>query len=393
MAQLAPSQYASPEDQVLGPPDFFYTNAVYDQAYRTVSSALRTRKGLILLVGEAGTGKSKLIRLMSKTQEEQIRFYPRAPSPTTFTEVLATFNDLLPLAQRESAPLHKLEVIIDRLHMWTYRGGTSVLVIDDAHALDVVVLEQLSLLLHVNHTGGSPLQVILIGRPELDAKLATPELRHLHKQVAIRARLAPLQIEEIRTFIHQRYRSPRGLRQYLFTTEAIARISYHSHAIPSSIITLCESSLMVAYVQGQKIVTPEIIDKQAAKISAPLALPPPAVALVPPLPDETEPLTNSALHKSHLHLIRHHIIRSARTLVTVGVCAMFLWAGLVVTKHIPAARVTTALQPIVQKGTQVLAVFLPPSLFAQPPTHEPPPSANDPSREPRLVRKKPQKAP
>jgi general secretion pathway protein A len=384
MTRLSPSHYVAPEDQASSPPEFFYANAVYDNAYRTVSSALRTRKGLILLIGEAGTGKSKLMRLMSRTLEEQIRIYPCSPSPTTFTEVLATFDDLLPLAQRAGTPLHKLEVIIDRLHMWTYRGGTSVLVIDDAHALDLTVLEQLSLLLHVNSTGGSPLQVVLIGRPELDAKLATPELRHLQKQVAVRAYLTPLQADEVRAFIHERYRSPRGLRQYLFTAEAIERIAHHSRAIPARIATLCESSLMVAYVQGQKIVTPEVVERQAQKLFAPPALFPSVPITVPPLPDEAEQLTNSALHNSHLHFIRHYIVRSARALVTVGVCAMLLWASMLVAKQIKFEQFTAALVPIVQKGTQALAVFFPQSLFAQP-------AVNEPNREPQGTAKKQQK--
>jgi hypothetical protein len=141
---------------------------------------------------------------------------------------------------------------------------------------------------------------------------------------------------------------------------------------------------MVAYVQGQKIVTPEVVEKQAEKLFAPPSPRPSVPPVLPPLPDEPEQFTNSALHKSRLHLLRRHMVRSARALVTVGVCATLLWAGVLAAKEIRVDRFTTALAPIVQKGTQALAVFFPQSLFAQP-------AVNEPSREPRRVPKEQQR--
>ena len=126
---------------------FFYTNAVYDQAYKAISSALRAQKGLILLTGDAGTGKTKLMGLISTTLEEQIYFCRCDSLPTTLWELLSLFDDFLVLPDRGSEVSLKLEAIADRLRMWAYRKRIAVLVIDDAHRLSTEVLDHLSLFL------------------------------------------------------------------------------------------------------------------------------------------------------------------------------------------------------------------------------------------------------
>lgn len=357
----------------MGSPDFFYTNAVYDRAYKSISGALRTRKGLVLLVGEAGTGKTKLMRLLSKTLEEQIRIYPCACPLTSFSEVLATFDELLTRGQRESRLPDKLQMIADRLRMWAYRGGTSVLVIDDAHTLDIAVLDQLPLLLDITHTNGAPLQVVLVGRPALETTLATPELGLLHERIALRAYLTPLPVDEIRTFIHQRYRSPSGIRQYLFTAEAIERIEHHSCAIPARINSLCESALMAAYVQGQKVVVPEMIETLAEKLfstsdlqpSPPLPTPTPILSLEPEL------AIDNFLPTSDLHHVRHHLVRSGRALMTIGICAMLLLAGVTVAKKIRLEQLVATVPLLVTRSKQAFSAFFPQNLMANPMVTQP----------------------
>src|SRR5215813_560799 len=130
-------------------PHFFYTNTVYDEAYQTISSALRAHKGLIVLTGDPGTGKTKLMRLLTTTLEEQIRFCISTSPPTTLWELLAIFNDFLVPPDRVNELPRKLDAITDRLCMWTHQEGTTALVLDDAHTLNTTVLDHLSLLLNL----------------------------------------------------------------------------------------------------------------------------------------------------------------------------------------------------------------------------------------------------
>lgn len=346
-------------------PHFFYTNAVYDQAYKTISNALRARKGLVVLTGEAGTGKTKLMRLMSTTLEEQIRLCLCTSPPTTLWELLAIFDDLLVLPDRGSEIPLKLDAITDRLRMWAYCKGTTALVLEDAHTLNTTVLDHLSLLLDLNTTFGPLLQIVLVGRPELEEKLAAPELRHIHERIAVRSRLTPLYPEEVRTFIHQRYRTARGLRQYLFTAEAIDRIAVHSQAIPARITLLSEGALIAAYAQGHKVVTPETVEDLAAKLfAAPAREPVPLL----PAPTSLPSLTPDHVPQSsgHRHALRHvhlRIVRFSRAFITIGLCAVLLLAGLLIGKYVPTERLAAALPVVIEKTKKTLA-FFPGLLFA-----------------------------
>jgi hypothetical protein len=243
--------------------------------------------------------------------------------------------------------------------MWAYRKRITVLVIDDAHRLSTEVLAQLSLLLDLDPSFGSLLQIVLVGRSDLEIKLATPELHHLQARVAVRAQLTRLQTEEVRPFIDQRYRTPRGLRQYLFTPEAIDRIADYSQAIPGRITLLSESALMAAYAQGQKVVTPELVVDLAVKLfSSPNreATPQPSVPILEPF-IENEDAPKSSLQRSEILHLRYRVLRFGRALVMIGLCAVLLLAALTIGKRISRERLTNVLPHVIETTRRTLSFF------------------------------------
>lgn len=370
-------------------PDFFYTNAVYDGVYKTLSTAIRERTGLSLLVGEAGTGKTKLMQLLSSTIEEQVRICHCTSQPSTFADLLTTFDDPFVLPNRMSAVPVKLETIADRLRLWVYYKGTTVLVIDDAHLLDNAVLAQLTLLLDLNNPFSSLLQIILIGRPELESKLARPELQQLRERVTVRCQLQPLHPEEVRRFIFQRYPSPKGLRQYLFTPEAIERIIDDSDAIPARINLLCDSALMSAYARSQKVVSLQIVEEITEKVSplperrrVPKVLPPPQLILEPDLGQEHYRI--AAKNRASLHSLRHSFLRFGRALIIIGLCAALLLAGVTASKLIAMDQLTTTLPVMVEKTRKMLSTFVQ-KVFVDPPPQQKRGSQPGPQKTGKLV--------
>lgn len=356
-------------------PDFFYTNAMYDGVYKALSTAIRERKGLSLLVGESGTGKSKLIHLLSSTIEEQVRVCHCTSQPSTFADLLATFDDPFVLPNRMSTVPVKLETIADRLRLWVYYKGTTVLVVDDAHLLDSAVLAQLTLLLDLNNPFSSLLQIILVGRPELEGKLARPELQQLRERVTMRCQLQALHPEEVRRFIFQRYPSPKGLRQYLFTGDAIERITYDSGAIPARISLLCDSALMSAYARGQKVVSLQTVEEITEKVlRSPEKRRSPKVSLSPLLPVlepdlEQEQYLVSVKNRASIHSVRHSFLRFGRALIIIGLSAVLLLAGVTASKLIPIDQLTTALPIMVEKTRKMLST-LAQKVFIDPPPQQ-----------------------
>ena len=166
---------------------------------------------------------------------------------------------------------NKGEILLEFSNYVVGRGTnhlTTVLIVDEAHHLSEDILEEIRLLTNLETSYGKLLQILLVGQPELDDKLDSPELRQLKQRVAHRARLAPLDASETRGYIAKRLEiagaNPNG--HFLFPEDAIARVFQHSHGIPRLINTICENALITAYARRLRSVTPEIIDNTAADL-------------------------------------------------------------------------------------------------------------------------------
>src|SRR5439155_6163596 len=143
---------------------------------------------------------------------------------------------------------------------------TTVLVIDEAHHLSAEVLEEIRLLTNLETTQEKLLQILLVGQPELDEKLDSPELRQLKQRIALRSHLEPLDNEQTRGYIQRRLQlaGTNSHAAVIFPTETMARVYSHSRGIPRLINTVCENALITAYARQARCVTREIIDEVAA---------------------------------------------------------------------------------------------------------------------------------
>ena len=248
-------------------PRFFYTNAVYEEAYKSILNAIRERKGLIALLGKPGTGKTKLIHLLTNSLEESVHEVACDAPNTTFEMLLSTLCDQLSLRfSNTDDEKVKLEAIEDALWAWTYRGGTEVLVLDNAHNLSPEALKKLPQLLDLEGPHGKLLQIVLVARPELEVKLGRKELRWIQERLAVRCRVTPLRKKEIDTFIHHRFRAAGWNQHDLFAPEVIEMIAQYSEAIPQQINAICNNAMVAAYATGQEKISPHMIEEMVAAL-------------------------------------------------------------------------------------------------------------------------------
>jgi type II secretory pathway predicted ATPase ExeA len=160
----------------------------------------------------------------------------------------------------------------DLLHMFAdflaSRGAdnlTTVLVIDEAHDLSDELLEEIRLLSNIETSRDKLLQIILVGQPELDAKIESTGLRQLKQRIALRARLRALNTSETACYITQRVEIAGSLSQLepIFPAETINEIFRYSEGIPRLINTICENALVLAYAEQSPHVTPSMIQAVA----------------------------------------------------------------------------------------------------------------------------------
>jgi general secretion pathway protein A len=250
-------------------PRFFFPTPSHNEALAILSYAVLRRKGFVVVTGEVGTGKTLLLRyLLEFIGRNNVAFAfvynPRLSVPEFLSHVLADLR--LSLAGRTKGEM--LSYLNDYLLMRSRRGATTALIVDEAHLLNWELMEEIRLLTNLETTKHKLLQMVLVGQPELDQKLDSPELRQLKQRVSLRYQLEPLAFEQSRGYIRRRLELA-GANSHattMFPADTIAVIYEYSRGIPRIINNLCENSLLCGYEKQTKVITVEIVREVASDL-------------------------------------------------------------------------------------------------------------------------------
>ncbi len=249
-------------------PHFFYPTPCHYEAIANLYHAIQGRKGLVVITGEVGTGKTLLVRcLLEKLGKDNIRFaYVFNPilGPLEFLRYVAA--DLgLPAGQNDKSDLlQRLNSFLIQRHQ---QGQTAVLVLDEAHLLSSEVLEESRLLSNLETTRGKLLQIALVGQPELDGKLDSSEMRQLKQRIALRCTLKPLRWEDTKDYIQWRLRrAGASATPAIFAEESLRVIYEYSRGLPRLINTICENALISGFAAGTRSIPPSLVEEACADL-------------------------------------------------------------------------------------------------------------------------------
>jgi MSHA biogenesis protein MshM len=213
---------------------------------------LANGEGFIKVVGEVGTGKTLLCRLLLDDLDE--RFWTAwVPNPALPpTELLKVLIDELGTERPRGGRRFDLTSTIQRRLIEIRGQGRSVVVlVDEAQAMPDATLETLRLLTNLETDSIKLLQLVLFGQPELDARLARPELRQLRQRITLPHRLQGLQRSEVETYVEQRLRLAGAVHGDLFSRGALGLLHRASRGIPRLVNVLAHKSLMSAFGAGR----------------------------------------------------------------------------------------------------------------------------------------------
>jgi general secretion pathway protein A len=244
-------------------PRFFFASPVYREVYANLTYAVRERKGFAALTGEVGTGKTTLLRKLMNDLATTARFIYFYNTNLNFEELLTYICEELNLRVDNDGRLAKIRALNEFLLEQLRRGGTGVLLIDEAQNLGSDVLENLRLLSNLETGREKLLQIVFAGQPEFEKKLGQPELRQLRQRIYIHCRLDCLKEREVGPFITHRLTAVGSKRDDLFIPEALRKIGYYSKGVPRLINVICDSALLIAYATSKNEVSPGIVDEVA----------------------------------------------------------------------------------------------------------------------------------
>jgi len=241
-------------------PRFLYLNDCYQEALAALGYGIEARKGFISLIGDAGTGKTTLLRRLLDTVGPATKTVLLLNPTVSFDEILEHILLELGVPPEGGRKLVLLQRLNEFLLEHTQAGGNVALLIDEAQDLRPDVLEELRLLSNLETAREKILQIVLAGQPELDAILADPSLRQLRQRVALRIRLRPLSPPEVAAYVRARVERVGGTAAELFPPDALARLAMLSHGIPRLVNVLCDAALLGTFAAGKRAVTPAIVE-------------------------------------------------------------------------------------------------------------------------------------
>lgn len=260
-------------------PKFLVLTEGHREALRNLEYAIVSRKGITLLVGEAGAGKTTIIRAAIEHQPGRVHcVHLHNPTLTRseFVEMLAAHFHLSErAAESKTVMLLELEQLLKQRHE---SGETTVLIVDEAQSLSLDLLEEIRLLANIETDAEKLLSVVIAGQPELADRLNDQSLRQLKQRVALRCELQPLTKRETETYVAGRIRAAGGVGAQVFTREAVGLIFEAAHGVPRTINVIADNALLGGFAAEVRPVTSEIVldvcrdfDLSAALASAPAA--------------------------------------------------------------------------------------------------------------------------
>ena len=243
-------------------PRFLYLTARGRAALSDLRYGLTNPKGLMMLVGEVGAGKTTLVQTLM-AEFDSIHVEGVLVSNPTLTR--AELFEFLAASYKlsDEAASSKARFLIEFRSYLTARqeaGRLTALILDEAQSLSGTLLEEVRLLSNIETPSAKLLNVLLVGQPELALRLNEPALWPLKQRIALRCRLASFTFRETATYVATRLRTAGGSPADVFSREAIAVIHDATQGVPRMINVVCDNALNHAFGHRVKPVTRALVE-------------------------------------------------------------------------------------------------------------------------------------
>ncbi len=255
-------------------PRYLFLSPKHAEALAHLKLGLRESSGFVCITGDVGTGKTTLLRaFLAGLGPETATAYIFNP-PLSALELLKTINGELGLF----AATRSRKKLVDALnrHLLAQReaGRRSIVIIDEAQALSIDVLEQLRLLSNLETTTEKLLRIVLAGQPQLRALLLHPELVQLNQRITLRWHMGPLSRRETAAYVLHRLRVAAGgdPPPRIFTRPALRLVHRISRGVPRVVNMVAHRAMVVAFAAERRVVNAACVRQAYREIGAlPLA--------------------------------------------------------------------------------------------------------------------------
>lgn len=234
--------------------NFYYHSDEHDRAFARLTRVVEGMKGLGVLVGDIGTGKTLLARRLLESLPEDryevsllVVLHSDVTSEWLVKRIAAQFG----VENTNQSKGDTLQKLYERLFELADQGKQSVILIDEAHMLrDTALLEEIRGLLNLELPERKLITFVLFGMLELDQCLGKEPA--LGQRVAVRCELTPFPVEVVGDYVRFRL-AHAGCDEEVFSEEAIETIHTYSRGVPRLINVICDNALFEGFVRKAEL--------------------------------------------------------------------------------------------------------------------------------------------
>lgn len=252
-------------------PDSVYYSASHCEAIAQMLYAVRECSGIVLLMGEPGTGKTTLLHTMLNLVRPAgvVACTILNPMMETAQELLSSVLSGFKVNVGQRPAMELLGSLSAFLEHQAGQGHRAILVVDEAQQLSSRTLENLRLISNLESNGRRMIQLILSAQPEIRQELSGTQHAALRQRIVARCQVMPLQPSEIWNYLALRIARAGGDERMLFQPEAVDLLAELSSCIPRLINVLAHNCLIAAYATGQEAVNAALLGNVASHFDLP----------------------------------------------------------------------------------------------------------------------------
>ena len=238
--------------------DFFFSGGNRGAVLDALVYSITNGEGIVKVVGEVGSGKTMLCRILQRILPERIESIYLANPSVAPEDVLHAIAFELQLKLPKNADRFKVMQQLQAHLLARHAEGRQVVIfVEEAQGMPLATLEEIRLLSNLETKQDKLLQIVLFGQPELDENLNQTHIRQLRERITHSFHLGPLQTKEVGEYLIFRLRAAGYNGPHLFSDSAIKKLSKAAEGLVRRVNILADKALLAAYADNLYLVTPK----------------------------------------------------------------------------------------------------------------------------------------